>query len=146
MSNQTYNPFENAQNQFDGAAAILDLDEGTRALLRRPMMEAHFTIPVKMDDGTTKVFQAFRIKHNTARGPAKGGIRFHPHETVDTVRALSMWMTWKCAAVDIPLGGGKGGIICDPPYPCPSKSACAGATPARCMPSWAPTGTYPPRT
>jgi glutamate dehydrogenase (NAD(P)+) len=78
------------------------------------MMEAHFTIPVKMDDGTTKVFQAFRIKHSVARGPAKGGIRFHPHETADTVRALSMWMTWKCAVVDIPLGGGKGGVICDP--------------------------------
>jgi len=69
---------------------------------------------VKMDDGTTKTFKAFRIKHNTARGPGKGGIRFHPHETDDTVRALSMWMTWKCATVDIPLGGGKGGIICDP--------------------------------
>ncbi len=114
MANQAYNPFENAQAQFDKVAEILELDNGTRELLRQPMKEAHFTIPVKMDDGSTKVFKAFRIKHNDARGPAKGGIRFHPHETADTVRALSMWMTWKCAVVDIPLGGGKGGVICDP--------------------------------
>ena len=109
-----YNPYENAQIQFDTVADILDLNEGARELLRQPMKEMHFTIPVKMDDGTTKVFKAFRIKHNTARGPAKGGIRFHPHETADTVRALSLWMTWKCAVVDIPLGGGKGGVVCDP--------------------------------
>jgi glutamate dehydrogenase (NAD(P)+) len=109
-----YNPYENAQAQFDGVAEILNLDEGTRELLRRPMKEIHFTIPVKMDDGSTKVFQAFRMKHNDARGPAKGGLRFHPHETADTVRALSLWMTWKCAVVDIPLGGGKGGVVCDP--------------------------------
>lgn len=114
MATPAYNPFENAQAQFDQAADILELDQGARELLRRPMKEMHFTVPVKMDDGTTKVFQAFRIKHNDARGPAKGGIRFHPHETADTVRALSMWMTWKCAVVDIPLGGGKGGVICDP--------------------------------
>lgn len=109
-----YNPFENAQAQFEAVAEILDLNESTRELLRQPMKEVHFTIPVKMDDGTTKVFKAFRIIHNDARGPAKGGIRFHPQETVDTVRALSMWMTWKCAVVNIPLGGGKGGVICDP--------------------------------
>ena len=109
-----YNPFENAQAQFDKVAEQLGLDQGTRDLLRQPMKEFLFTIPVKMDDGATKVFRAFRIKHSDARGPAKGGIRFHPHETADTVRALSMWMTWKTAVVDIPLGGGKGGIICDP--------------------------------
>jgi glutamate dehydrogenase (NAD(P)+) len=114
MADTTYNPFENAQAQFDGVAETLGLDSGTRELLRRPMKEFHFTIPVKMDDGTTKVFQAYRFKHNDARGPAKGGIRFHPHETADTVRALSMWMTWKCAVVDIPLGGGKGGVVCEP--------------------------------
>jgi glutamate dehydrogenase (NAD(P)+) len=108
------NPFENAQKQFDKVAAMLKLDDATKELLRRPMKEFHFTIPVKMDDGTTKIFQAYRIKHNDARGPAKGGIRFHPEETADTVRALSMWMTWKTAVVDIPLGGGKGGVICDP--------------------------------
>ena len=111
---QTYNPYENAQAQFDKVAEMLDLDQGTRELLRQPQQETHFTIPVKMDDGSVKVFKAFRIKHNDARGPAKGGIRFHPHETADTVRALAMWMTWKCAVVDIPLGGAKGGIICDP--------------------------------
>ncbi len=117
MAKQNYNPYENAQAQFDKVAEMLDLESGTRDLLRQPMQEAHFTIPVKMDDGSTKVFKAFRIKHNDARGPAKGGIRcirFHPNETEDTVRALSMWMTWKCAVVDIPLGGGKGGVICDP--------------------------------
>jgi len=78
------------------------------------MREYHFSIPVRMDDGTVKVFKGFRCQHNDARGPNKGGIRFHPHETADTVRALSMWMTWKCSVVDIPLGGGKGGVICDP--------------------------------
>ncbi len=114
MAEIKYNPFENAQAQFDLAAEKLGLDDGSKALLRQPMKEFHFTIPVKMDDGSVKVFQAFRIKHNDARGPAKGGIRFHPHETADTVRALSMWMTWKCAVVDIPLGGGKGGVVCDP--------------------------------
>jgi len=114
MANATYNPYENAQIQFDGVAELLNLDPGMREFLRQPMLETHFTIPVKMDDGTTKTFKAFRIRHNDARGPAKGGIRFHPHETDDTVRALSMWMTWKCATVDIPLGGGKGGIICEP--------------------------------
>ncbi len=114
MSTITYNPFEIAQEQFDSVASVLELDDGLRELLRQPMKEIHFTIPVKMDDGTTQVFKAFRIKHNDARGPGKGGIRFHPHETADTVRALSMWMTWKCAVVDIPLGGAKGGVICDP--------------------------------
>lgn len=111
MSN---NPYKNAQIQFDGVAQSLGLDEGTKQLLREPMKEFHVTIPVRMDDGSTKVFKAFRVQHNDARGPAKGGIRFHPQETVDTIKGLSMWMTWKCAVVDIPLGGGKGGIICDP--------------------------------
>ncbi len=114
MANAAYNPYENAQAQFDKVAELLELNQGTRELLRQPMKEFHFTVPVRMDDGTTRVFKAFRIKHNDARGPAKGGIRFHPHETADTVRALSLWMTWKCAVVDIPLGGGKGGVICDP--------------------------------
>jgi len=114
MSNTSYNPYLTAQAQFDKVAEQLGLDEATRELLRQPMREYHFTIPVRMDDGSVKVFKGFRIQHNDARGPAKGGIRFHPNETVDTIRALSMWMTWKCAVVDIPLGGGKGGIICDP--------------------------------
>lgn len=109
-----FNPFEMAQAQFDKAADVLGLDAATRELLRFPLREYHIAIPVRMDDGSVKVFRGFRIQHNDSRGPCKGGIRFHPHETADTVRALAMWMTWKCAVVDIPLGGGKGGVICDP--------------------------------
>ncbi len=109
-----FNSFEMAQEQFDNIANMLDLDQGTRELLRNPLREYHFSIPVRMDDGSVRVFRGFRVQHNDARGPGKGGIRFHPQETVDTVRALAMWMTWKCAVVDIPLGGSKGGVICDP--------------------------------
>jgi glutamate dehydrogenase (NAD(P)+) len=109
-----FNAFEMAQRQFDAVADKLQLDDGLRDLLRWPQREYHFTVPVTMDDGSVKVFKGFRVQHNDARGPAKGGIRFHPQETVDTVRALATWMTWKCAVVDIPLGGGKGGVICDP--------------------------------
>jgi glutamate dehydrogenase (NAD(P)+) len=112
--NRNVNPFEVAQAQFDKVAALLDLDGPTRELLRQPLREFSFAVPVRMDDGRTRVFRGFRVQHNDARGPAKGGIRFHPQETLDTVRALAMWMTWKCAVVDIPLGGGKGGVICDP--------------------------------
>ncbi len=114
MGSGAFNPFQMAQTQFDRIAEVLQLDEGTRALLRDPMREYHFSIPVRMDDGKVKIFRGYRIQHNDSRGPCKGGIRFHPLETVDTVRALSLWMTWKCAVVDIPLGGGKGGVICDP--------------------------------
>ncbi len=110
----TFNPFEMARAQFDKIADLIGLDQGARDLLRSPLREFHFSIPVRMDDGTVKVFQGFRVQHNDARGPGKGGIRFHPQETIDTVRALAMWMTWKCAVADIPLGGGKGGVICDP--------------------------------
>jgi glutamate dehydrogenase (NAD(P)+) len=109
-----FNSFEMAQAQFDSVAEILGLDEATRQLLRHPLREFSFAIPVRMDDGTVQVFRGFRVQHNDARGPSKGGIRFHPQETLDTVRALSMWMTWKCAVVDIPLGGAKGGVVCDP--------------------------------
>ena len=114
MAQAGFNPFEMARAQFDNIADLLGLDTGPRELLRSPLREYHFSIPVRMDDGSVRVFQGFRVQHNDARGPCKGGIRFHPQETVDTVRALSMWMTWKCAVVDIPLGGGKGGVICDP--------------------------------
>ncbi|MDD4052908.1 MAG: Glu/Leu/Phe/Val dehydrogenase [candidate division Zixibacteria bacterium] len=114
MVKEGFNPFHMAQAQFDKVADLLELDEATRDFLRNPMREYTFTIPVRMDDGTMKVFRGFRVQHNDSRGPCKGGIRFHPQETIDTVRALSMWMTWKCAVVDIPLGGGKGGVICDP--------------------------------
>ena len=114
MTTGAYNPFHMAQAQFDHVAEQLDLEPGMRELLRNPLREYAFLIPVRMDDGATRVFRGFRVQHNDARGPSKGGIRFHPQETLDTVRALSMWMTWKCAVVDIPLGGGKGGVICDP--------------------------------
>jgi glutamate dehydrogenase (NAD(P)+) len=114
MSKQSYNPFSMAQAQFDKVAESLALEESVRELLRFPLREYHVSIPVRMDDGKVRVFRGFRIQHNDARGPAKGGIRFHPQETVDMVRALSMWMTWKCSVVDIPLGGGKGGVVCDP--------------------------------
>ena len=114
MADKSFNAFAMAQAQFDKVADILSLDEATRELLRNPMREYHFNIPIRMDDGSFKVFRGFRVQHNDARGPGKGGIRFHPQETIDTVRALSMWMTWKCAVVDIPLGGSKGGVVCDP--------------------------------
>ncbi|HEX9107724.1 MAG TPA: Glu/Leu/Phe/Val dehydrogenase [Longimicrobiales bacterium] len=111
---RVFNSFEMAQQQFDKVADYLELDAATRALLREPLREYSFAIPIRMDDGTSRVFRGFRVQHNDARGPSKGGIRFHPQETMDTVRALAMWMSWKCAVVDIPLGGGKGGVICDP--------------------------------
>ncbi|MFW3145419.1 MAG: Glu/Leu/Phe/Val family dehydrogenase [Thermoplasmatota archaeon] len=114
MAVKGFNAFKMAQEQFDRVAEKLELDQATREFLREPMREYHFTIPLRMDDGSFKVFKGFRIQHNDARGPCKGGIRFHPQETADTVKALSMWMTWKCAVADIPLGGGKGGVICDP--------------------------------
>ena len=108
------NIFQQAQAQFDAAADLLCLSDEARALLREPMDEHVVRIPVRMDDGSTRVFTGFRVQYNSARGPCKGGLRFHPEETVDTVRALAAWMTWKTAIVDIPLGGGKGGVICDP--------------------------------
>lgn len=114
MENKSYNPFETAQAQFDKVAEILELDQAARDFLRFPQREYHFSIPVRMDDGHVKVFRGFRVLHNDSRGPGKGGIRFHPQETINTVRALAMWMTWKTAVVDIPLGGAKGGVICDP--------------------------------
>ncbi len=128
MADKAFNPFEMAQAQFDNVADILDLDQATRDILRNPMREYHFNIPVRMDDGSFQVFRGYRVQHNDARGPGKGGIRFHPQETIDTVRALSMWMTWKCAVVDIPLGGSKGGVICDPHNLSPreQESICRG--------------------
>ncbi|MBR9977045.1 MAG: Glu/Leu/Phe/Val dehydrogenase [Bacteroidetes bacterium] len=114
MSAEAFNPYRMAQQQFDAIAEQLGLDEALRALLRAPAREYHFNIPIRMDDGRVRIFRGFRIQHNAARGPCKGGVRFHPQETADTVRALSMWMTWKTAVVDIPLGGAQGGVICDP--------------------------------
>ena len=108
------NAFEMAQRQFDDVASLLNLDPYVAELLRWPMREFKFQIPVRMDDGTMRVFFGYRVQHNDARGPGKGGIRFHPSETIDTIRALAMWMTWKCAVADIPLGGAKGGIPVSP--------------------------------
>jgi glutamate dehydrogenase (NAD(P)+) len=108
------NPFRIAQAQLDEAAAKLGLDAATHELLRWPMREYHFTLPLRMDSGEIRIFKGYRVQYNNARGPTKGGIRWHPDETIDTVRALAAWMTWKTSVVDIPLGGGKGGITCNP--------------------------------
>lgn len=108
------NPFEIAQRQLDECARILNLDDSIRDILRVPMREIHVSIPVRMDNGNFRVFKGFRVQYNNARGPMKGGIRFHPDETIDTVKALAAWMTWKTSIVDVPLGGGKGGVICNP--------------------------------
>ncbi|MCL4334374.1 MAG: Glu/Leu/Phe/Val dehydrogenase [Candidatus Thermoplasmatota archaeon] len=107
-------PFKIAQKQLDEAAKIMKLDPQAHAILREPMSMVQVQIPVKMDDGSTKVFTGFRVHYNFARGPTKGGIRFHPQESLSTVKALAAWMTWKVSLADIPYGGAKGGIICDP--------------------------------
>lgn len=115
------NPFEIAQRQLDEAAEIMQLEPALHELLRWPLRELHVTLPVKMDDGATEIFHGFRVQYNDARGPTKGGLRFHPHETIDTVRALAAWMTWKTAVMDLPLGGGKGGVICNPKVMSPGE-------------------------
>ena len=108
------NPFKVSQKQLDKCLKTLGLDSDLDTILRVPMREIHVSLPVRMDDGTVRVFQGFRVQYNDARGPTKGGIRFHPDETIDTIRALAAWMTWKCALLDLPLGGAKGGVICNP--------------------------------
>ncbi|MCX6001316.1 MAG: Glu/Leu/Phe/Val dehydrogenase [Chloroflexi bacterium] len=108
------NPFETVRKQVDKCARIMKLDPDVTDVLKNPMRELHVSLPVRMDNGTVKVFHGYRVQYNDAKGPTKGGIRFHPDETIDTVRALAAWMTWKCALMDLPLGGGKGGIICNP--------------------------------
>ena len=107
-------PWKNALKQLDDAAKILKLDPGVRDMLGTPKKVLTVALPVKMDNGKIKVFTGYRSQHNDFRGPHKGGIRYHPDVTIEEVKALSMWMTWKCAIVDVPFGGGKGGIICDP--------------------------------
>ena len=114
MASESVNAFHNAQRQFDIAAEMLHLDPGLRRILRVPQRELTVNFPVKMDDGSIEVFTGFRVQHNITRGPAKGGIRYHPNVTIDEVRALAMWMTWKCNTVNIPYGGAKGAVICDP--------------------------------
>src|SRR5205085_2411176 len=108
------NPWLSAAARFDEAAERLGLDEGLRKVLRTPSLELIVHIPVQLDDGRLEVFTGYRVQHSVARGPAKGGIRFAPEVTLDEIRALASWMTWKCAVVNIPFGGGKGGVICDP--------------------------------
>jgi len=115
------NPFEIAQRQLDTAAEIMQLDPAVHEFLRWPTRELHVTLPVRMDDGSFEIFHGFRVQYNDSRGPTKGGLRFHPHETIDTVRALGAWMTWKTAVMDIPLGGGKGGVICNPKVMSPGE-------------------------
>ena len=114
LNNKELNSFEMAQSQIDTAAEMLNLAPGTHTILREPMKELHVSIPVRLDNGKIKIFKGFRVQYNNARGPCKGGIRFHPDETIDTIKALAAWMTWKCAVVDIPFGGSKGGVICNP--------------------------------
>jgi glutamate dehydrogenase (NAD(P)+) len=110
----TINPFEVALEQLEEAAKLIKLDKGLHQILAHPKRVLTVSLPVKLDDNEIRVFTGFRSQHNDARGPYKGGIRYHPQVTIDEVKALSMWMTWKCAIADIPYGGGKGGIICDP--------------------------------
>jgi len=114
MTSEGENLFQIVQRQLDRAVERLNLEPGMQAILKRPMREFHVNLCVKMDTGEVKLFEGFRVQYNDARGPTKGGIRFHPTETIDTIRALAAWMTWKCAVVDIPYGGAKGGVICDP--------------------------------
>jgi len=111
---ENLNAYQIALEQFDRAADRLKLDAGLAEILRHPKRQLSVSIPIRMDDGNVKVFDGFRVQHNVARGPAKGGIRYHPGVTIDEVKALAMWMTWKCATVNIPYGGAKGGIVCDP--------------------------------
>src|SRR5438270_9077903 len=113
-ADQEVNPWESAAHRFDEAAEKLHLDDGMRKILRQPAVEVTINIPIVLDDGRIEVFTGYRVQHSIARGPAKGGIRFAPDVSLDEVRALAAWMTWKCAVVNIPFGGGKGGVICEP--------------------------------
>ncbi len=110
------NPFETAQRQVDIVAKVLNLDPGTISILKHPKRELTVNFPVRMDDGSYRVFTGYRVQYNMARGPCKGGIRYHPQVSLDEVRALAAWMTWKCAVVNLPYGGAKGGVICDPKH------------------------------
>ena len=118
---QVPNAIESALTQFDRAADFLELSQETRAILRVPKRELTVNFPVRMDDGVVRVFTGYRVQHNMARGPAKGGLRFHPATDLDEVRALAMWMTWKCALVNVPFGGAKGGVTVDPRTLSPSE-------------------------
>src|ERR671933_2369714 len=114
VAQEELNPFKIAKQQFDRAADYLELEDSMRRVLKNAKRQLIVSIPVKMDSGHVEVFEGYRVQHNIARGPAKGGIRYHPKVSLDEVKALASWMTWKCATVGIPYGGGKGGVICDP--------------------------------
>ncbi len=115
IQNQTKkDAYETALEQFDKAADFLNLDKEARFAIREPHCIFGAGLPIKMDNGEFKIFSSYRVQHNTARGPAKGGVRYHPDVNLNEVKALSMWMTWKCAVVNVPFGGAKGGIICNP--------------------------------
>ena len=116
-----FNPKISAEVRFDEAAARLGLDEGMQKVLRSPSREIIVHIPIQLDDGRLEVFTGYRVQHSIARGPAKGGIRYAPDVSLDEVRALAAWMTWKCAVTNLPFGGGKGGVICDPSLMSPSE-------------------------
>jgi glutamate dehydrogenase/leucine dehydrogenase len=116
QSGAAINPFETAKQQIDIVADILHIDQGVREVLKHPKRELTVNFPVRMDDGSFRVYTGYRVQYNMARGPSKGGIRYHPQVTLDEVRALAAWMTWKCAVVNLPYGGAKGGIICDPKH------------------------------
>ena len=113
-NSQKIDPYLTALEQFDRAADFLNLDQNTRMAIREPHINLEVALPVRMDNGEVKVFKGFRVQHNMARGPAKGGIRYHPDVSLNEVKALAMWMAWKCAIVNVPFGGAKGGIVCDP--------------------------------
>jgi glutamate dehydrogenase (NAD(P)+) len=114
LSSKESNPYENAMKQLESTARLIKLDPDVHEMLRNPKRILSVSLPVKMDDGHVKNFQGYRVQYNDARGPFKGGIRYHPKVTLDEVKALATWMTWKCSVVDIPYGGAKGGVICDP--------------------------------
>ena len=114
MADNDYNPYVTAQSHVDRVGKMMGMDQNVIEILRKPRRELTVNMPVKMDNGSIQMFTGFRVQHNSARGPCKGGIRYHPDVTLDEVRALSMWMTWKCTVVGIPFGGAKGGVICNP--------------------------------
>jgi len=116
IATKTENAYELALQNFDAAADAMGLDNDVRTMIKYPERVLTVSVPIRMDDGRIHRFEAYRVQHSTARGPAKGGIRFHPQVTLDEVKALSTWMTWKCAVVNIPFGGGKGGVTCDPKH------------------------------
>ncbi|MGH7543451.1 MAG: Glu/Leu/Phe/Val family dehydrogenase, partial [Gemmatimonadota bacterium] len=114
MVRDEHNPFEAMMSRFDRAAELLELDPGLYSILRHPEKQLIVSIPVQLDSGDVEVFTGYRVHHNTARGPAKGGIRYAPDVSLEEVKALAAWMTWKCAVVNIPFGGAKGGVTCEP--------------------------------